>query len=325
MGIVKSMRRTTLFFSALLAISPAIRGQEEFVAPEPASTENCSFVAAPDELLSRAARIRRDAYERTLQFTRKAGASRTASDAGSIERRNFIDEAVFDKMARDGVPAAGVSADEEFLRRLSLDLAGRTPTPQEIREFVADTAPDKRDRAIDRLIDSPEFVDKWTMWLGDLIQNARFSQNRSQQVEGRNRLHEWIRASISSNKSWRDIAFELITGNGNNYDAAGAGANFIIRGFHPMGPRTGQDTYDMLLSRTATMFLGMGHYDCILCHDARHLNTVSAWGTQAKRLEAHRMAAFFSRSRQNGFPTQDQTNFYFNSFTVTEARPAGTI
>jgi hypothetical protein len=317
-------RQSLLSFFSVLIFAVALPGQE--AEPQNGSTQgdsqNCTFTAAPDDYLLKVARTRRDAYERALQYSRSVSGKkvRAAEDATAMPRRNFIDDEIFGKMERDGVQPAALSNDEDFLRRISLDLAGRIPTLEEISQFAADEDPGKRDKAIDRLLNSPEYVDKWTMWLGDLLQNARFAQNRSQQVEGRNRLHEWMRASIANGKSWRDITYELLTGNGNNYDTAGAGANFIIRGFHPMGPRTGQDTYDMLLSRSATMFLGMGNYDCILCHDGRgHLNTVSAWGTQAKRVEALRMAAFFSRSRQAGFPTQDQTNYYFNSFIVTEA------
>lgn len=312
------------FLTFWVVLVPAI-GQEPGLPGEAernASSQNCSFIAAPDETLNRATVSRRETYERTLRFVKTAALDRRVStiDAAAMERRNFIDDEIFGKMQKLGVASAPLSSDEDFLRRVSLDLAGRTPTAEEIRAFTADSSPDKRDRAIDRLLFSPEFIDKWSMWLGDLLQNARFSQNRSQQVEGRNRLHEWIRSSIADGKSWRDISYEMITGNGNNYDVAGAGANFIIRGFHPMGPRTGQDTYDMLLVRTATMFLGMGHYDCILCHDGRgHLTSVSAWGAQAKRIDAQRMAAYYSRTRQAAFPTVDVTNYYFNSFTVSEA------
>jgi hypothetical protein len=236
-------------------------------------------------------------------------------------RNNFIDDHIFNRLQAEGVPAAALAGDEEFLRRVTLDLTGRTPSPAAIRAFLADGSPDKRAREIDRLLESEGFVEKWTMWLGDLLQNARFATNRSQQAQGRNAMHDWIRRSVAEGKSFRDIAWETVATTGNNYDSTAPGVNFIVRSFAPMGPA--QDTYDMMLQRSAQTFLGLGHYDCLLCHDGRgHLDSVSAWGAYATRAEAHRMAAFFSRTQMQRYRTDDQANPYFNSYIITN-RAAG--
>lgn len=312
---------TTLF--SLSLIQPPAAAQEPQPDPEP-SGSNCSFIAAPDEFLSRESRARRDAYERTLAFSRFAGkrAARPLSvDPSAIPVKSFIDEEIFSKLAAEGAPSAALASDEEFLRRLTLDLTGRIPSPAEIRDFTADTNPDKRATIIDRLLYSLEFTDKWTVWLGDLLQNAATASNRSQQIEGRNRLHEWIRLSIDGQKSFRDIAYELIAATGNNYDGATAPSNFILRGFAPMGPA--QDTADLLLVRSASMFLGLSHYDCLLCHNGKyHLDSVNAWGAKTTRYEAWQMASHFTRVQMAGV-SNDQTNYYFNSILTTE-RTAGT-
>lgn len=305
------------FFLILPAhAQPAAEGQ--------ASGQNCTWIAAPDETLNQAARARRDAYERTLAFTRSTTARQPVRNASpeSMKVTSFIDEEIFRKLAAEGLQSAALATDEEFFRRINLDLTGRIPTPSDIRAFVADSDPKKRDALIDRLLFSPEFVDKWTVWLGDTLQNAATAQNRSQQIEGRNRLHEWIRASIDEGKSWRDIAFQMVAAQGNNYDRETPGANFILRGFAPMGPA--QDSYDLLLVKTASTFLGLGHYDCLLCHNGRrHLESVSAWGTRTLRLDAYRMAAHFSRLTMQGYPGNDAANFYTNSFTILN-RASGT-
>jgi hypothetical protein len=63
-----------------------------------------------------------------------------------------------------------------------------------------------------------------------------------------------------------------------------------------MGPA--QDTYDRQWVQSATMFLGLKHFDCILCHDgAGHLDAVNLWAANVKRSEAWGLAAFFSRTR----------------------------
>lgn len=305
--------------AAVFALSLA--GQE----PAPSSGENCTFIAAPDEVLSKAARAQRDAYERTLAFSRAIGKGRLSARMaapGEMPQRNFIDEEIFRKLEASGMQSAAIATDEEFLRRVTLDLTGRIPSADEIRAFVASKDPGKRDAIIEKLLWSPEFVDKWTVWLGDILQNARAAQNRSQQTEGRNRLYQWIRWSIEGGKSWRDIAYETVTATGNNYDQDTAGANWVLRGFAPMGPA--QDTYDLTLVKAATTFLGMSHYDCLMCHNGRyHLEQVSAWGAKVLRVDAQRMAAHFSRVTIQGYPGNDPANFYTNSTNILN-RATGT-
>lgn len=317
----RSMSKLSLLFSCcvLLGALP-LRAQETPGEGAVVSSENCSFIASPDDVLNREARARRSAYERTLRFSSLAAKGTRAAEVvepSSVPRKNLIDDEIFGALERNGIRSAPLASDEVFLRRVSFDLTGQSPSPEQIRAFVDDPSPEKRDRVIDQLLSSPGFVDKWSMWLGDLLQNARFAANRSQQTEGRNRLHEYITNAIANNKSFRDIAYEMVTANGNNFNRETPGANFIIRGFHPMGPA--QDTYDLLFLKTATTFLGMGHYDCILCHDGRgHLNSVSVWGAKAKRVEAQRMAAHFSRVVMQRYPSNDRSAYYYNSFTVQE-------
>ncbi len=297
------------------ALAPAREAAPEETAN---SGRNCTWIAAPDEVRQRGLLAGRDAYERTLAFTRSLPKTRaaTAVPASELPVRNFIDEEIFARLQAEGVPAAPLASDEEFLRRVSLDLTGRIPSAEEIRAFVADPDPAKRDNVIEKLLASEAFFDKWSLWLGDLLQNAAFAQNRSQRIQGRNALYLWIRNALKEDKSWRDIAVEMLTVNGNNYDPGTAGTNFILRGFAPMGPA--QDTYDLLLVKTATTFLGMGHYDCLLCHDGKyHLDSVSAWGVKVTRMEAQQMAAHFARITMTARRTAE-TDFYYQSADIGE-------
>jgi hypothetical protein len=75
-----------------------------------------------------------------------------------------------------------------------------------------------------------------------------------------------------------------------------------------------------MLVRSATAWLGMGHYDCLLCHNgARHLDQLSLWASRTTRTDAERMAAFFSRTRLNRYPAQSVSDFYSNSTMVADA------
>ena len=59
----------------------------------------------------------------------------------SVPRRNFVDQYIFGKLERDRVPHAPLATDYEFIRRVTLDLTGRIPSPGDVRAFVADREP----------------------------------------------------------------------------------------------------------------------------------------------------------------------------------------
>src|SRR5262245_48766646 len=73
------------------------------------------------------------------------------SKPNPISRNNYIDGFVFGRMERDQIPHAPLASDTEFLRRAYLDLTGRIPEPEQIRKFLADADPKKRDKLIDEL------------------------------------------------------------------------------------------------------------------------------------------------------------------------------
>jgi hypothetical protein len=310
--------------AALLAFSflPAsiAQDQDALLPATDFGGANCTFKTEPDEFVARQARVREQVNERTLQFAkslRRESAARPTVDPNSIPLRGFIDEAIFRKMMSAGVQSARLTTDEEFVRRIYLDLTGRIPTVEQYRAFLSNTSERKRSELIDTLLYSREFTDKWTMWWGDLLQNARTNSYRSQQLGARNNLHGWLAQSVSQNKSIRDIVFEVITAKGNT-EAGGSQSptTWANRWRTPGGPI--EDTYDTLFSRSASAFLGMSHYDCILCHDGRgHLEQLSLWGRRATRMEAYQMAAYFSRIRFTDRGAMDPE--YPNSTQIADA------
>ncbi len=257
-------------------------------------------------------------HQRAVGLNARAShAAAVPAAADSIPKRNFIDEEIFGKLAAAGVDSAPVAGDEEFIRRVYLDLTGRIPSAADVRTFAADTSAAKRDALVDRLLASAEFTDRWTMWLGDLLQNtstlAAAAVNRN--FQGRNAFFTYLKDAVANDKPFSTIATEVIAAKGNNYDSASGAANFPMGASTAMGPD--QDTYDMMLVKTATTFLGMGHYDCLLCHNGRgHLDQASRWGTTQSRTQAQSMAAFFSRMRF----TASQPN---GSFEVSNAAGGG--
>lgn len=223
-----------------------------------------------------------------------------------IPRKNFIDNILFDRMGRDNVQSAPLATDEEFVRRVYLDLTGRIPAATDVTSFLSDTNANKRDALVDRLIGSPEYVDKWTMFFGDLFKNNARATNVQRYSGGRDAFYTYIKNSIAANKNYAQMAREMITANGDNFVAGEV--NFIVGGTVPMGPP--QDTMDGRAVNTASMFLGINTLDCLLCHDgAGHLEAVNLWGAERTRAEAWGMSAFFARVRQQRQVLSQQPNY----------------
>ena len=164
-----------------------------------------------------------------------------------VARGNFIDDRVFDRLRDLHIVPAGLSSDSAFLRRVCLDLTGTLPPPARVREFLADRDPLKREHLIERLLNSPEFVDYWTFRFADFFR-----------VVYRNAYsyRSWIRESLARNKPYDQMARERVASQG----SGGATRHFIksISG-EIMRPheKMGEDV---------RVFLGI-RLDCAQCHD----------------------------------------------------------
>src|SRR5439155_9242069 len=189
-------------------------------------------------------------------------------------------DTIFAAMASAGIRSAPLTTDAEFLRRVYLDITGRIPSAAEVQEFLGDTNPNKRDAVIDTLIASPEFVDKWTMFFGDLFKNNANATNVNRFLPGRDAFYHYIYDSIAANKPYNEMARELIGATGDSF--TNGAVNWTVGTTVAMGPA--QDTYDGGAVQVASTFLGINAVDCLLCHNgARHLDTVNLWGSTQLR------------------------------------------
>jgi hypothetical protein len=226
------------------------------------------------------------------------------SSAGPLPVANFIDTHIGAKLAGAGIVPAAVAKDEEFLRRVTVDLAGAIPTAADVEAFLADTRTDKRARKIDELLNSTAFVDRWTMWYGDLVQNVQISDAVRQYYLGRNAHYLWIKESIRTNKPYDAMVREDLAGEGNNFNSGTA--NYIVRQIQNNGPP--QDTYDNLAAHSAEKFLGIPML-CISCHSGPgHLELVNIYLRGKTRDDFWKMAAFFSRTSARGSRYTDPAN-----------------
>src|SRR5262249_19759291 len=75
-----------------------------------------------------------------------------------VNRGSSIDRHLVANWKRLGVEPSAPASEEEFIRRVSLDICGTLPTPQEVKAYLADTGPGKRARLIDQLLKRPEYA-----------------------------------------------------------------------------------------------------------------------------------------------------------------------
>ena len=118
------------------------------------------------------------------------------ADYPKVARSNFIDEHVFEKLRKFQIVPSELASDSEFLRRVCLDLTGTLPPPERVREFLASNDPRKREKVIDALIASPEFVDYWTFRFADIFRVAIFANGLSPKWS--QEYWEWIRSNVES-------------------------------------------------------------------------------------------------------------------------------
>jgi hypothetical protein len=204
---------------------------------------------------------------------------------------NFIDDEIFGKMVRDKILWTVPSGDAEFLRRVTLDLTGEIPTGDAVKAFLADTRPDKREKVIDQLLASTAFADRWTMWLGDLVQNVVNATNTSIGTVGRDSYRGFLHDSIQNGKPYDVIVRQLISGSGD--EVSQGEVLFQKRQTQNNGPS--QDTLDNLSAFTGSRFLGL-ELQCLSCHGGfAHLEQVNSSLAKKNRMDFWQNAAFFAQ------------------------------
>ena len=266
-----------------------------------AAKGDCVFLRNPDEFMLNTERLRKADSDLTSRIAMYVSSALTADqptaqtlNPAAAPRKNFIDDAIFGRMAAAGIQAAPIASDSEFLRRVTLDLTGRIPSGPEVVAFIFDTDPSKRDAKIDALIGSPEFIDKWTMFFGDLYRVNAQSSSVNRDIYGRDAFYLYLKDAVSTNKPYDQMARELIAAAGDSFEHGEV--NWPVGNTVAMGPA--QDTYDGQAVNLASMFLGINSVDCLLCHDgARHLDQVNLWGSTQMRRNMWGLSAYFARAR----------------------------
>jgi hypothetical protein len=209
-------------------------------------------------------------------------------------RRNFIDELILEKLQNLNLPPSPRSSDSDFIRRVYLDTIGLLPTAQEARDFLASSAPDKRDLLIDSLLQRPEFVDYWSYKWSDLLLVNGDKLPKPAMWS----YYNWIRNNVAANTPWDQFVRQIVTARGSTLE--NGAANFYALHEDPPGAA----------ETVSQAFLGMS-INCAKCHN----HPMEKWTND----EYWGFANLFSRVRsKNGSGEGDRILFASASGDVNQ-------
>jgi hypothetical protein len=202
------------------------------------------------------------------------------SDPGA---NNYIDNHVLAKLKMLSIQPSGLCTDQEFIRRVYLDVCGVLPTAAEVKSFLTSPNPDKRARLTDSLLERPEYADFWTLKWSDVLRSNR----KTIHLKGIFVYQKWLRSHLARNTPFSKVVKELLTANGSTF--ANPPANYY---------RIARDPQN-LAETTAQLFFGI-RMQCAKCHN----HPFERW-TQD---DYYSFAAFFARVRQKRDPSEPDPN-----------------
>ncbi len=122
--------------------------------------------------------------------------------------RTVVDRHTHNQWKQLGIKPSDLCSDEQFIRRVALDLTGTLPTPAQVKAFLADASPNRRDQLIDRLLDTPEYAYYFANRWADVLRVRR--GNQAARAYGTFAFHNWIRESIARDKPYDEFVREIL-------------------------------------------------------------------------------------------------------------------
>lgn len=215
-----------------------------------------------------------------------------------IAPHNYIDELVHAKLRKLRIQPSDICTDEEFLRRVTLDITGTLPTVDEYRQFVLSDDPKKREALVDDLLGRKEFVEMWVMKWAELLQIRT-----SQQVTYKSmlRYYDWLKERIASNVSIDKLVQELLSAKGGTF--SNAATNYYQNETNTL----------KVAENIAQVFMGM-RIQCTQCHN----HPFDRWTMD----DYYSFAAFFAQiGRKRGEDPREQ--IIFNTGSGEVKHPVG--
>ncbi|HRX78727.1 MAG: DUF1549 domain-containing protein [Planctomycetaceae bacterium] len=193
----------------------------------------------------------------------------------NLPRNNFVDDLVWQKLKSLGITPSEPIDDAKFARRVYIDIIGTLPSPDEVRDFLADQSTDKRQQLIDRLLERPEYAEHWANKWVDLLRPNPYRVG----IKAVLNYDHWIRDSFRKNKPYDQFVRELIAAQGSTWHN---GAATLFR------DRRSPDEITTLVTQ---LFLGI-RLECAKCHH----HVFEKWSQE----DFYSFAAYFSRVGYKG-------------------------
>jgi hypothetical protein len=219
-----------------------------------------------------------------------------------------IDKRIAERWTKENVTAAPVADDAEFLRRVTLDLAGRIPLVSEVREFLDDKSPDKRAKVIEKLLRGPGYVNHFSTTWQKLLVPENDPTNFQLQVNVPP-FQAWVRQQFSDNVPYDKMVRTLLT---TPVESNGQDIFFRLQ----RGERTEPSPLLFYLAKnnkpeemaaaTSRLFLGV-KLECAQCHN----HPFAKW----TREQFWETAAFFA-----GLQPDNNNGFGNNTREMTDRR-----
>ncbi|MEY4188787.1 MAG: hypothetical protein RIT02_3821 [Planctomycetota bacterium] len=187
----------------------------------------------------------------------KVVAGKAADESGvagaEVSLGEFIDQQIRQGWTDNEIEASPLASDEEWVRRVYLDLVGRIPTLTEARQFLADKNPRKRAMLVDVLLENEDYVRNFTtIWANNSI-----GRGAPQRVS-RSGMEKFYREAFAKNRPWNEIVVDILTASG-HYEENGA-VNYILAQMQM------PDDAVQLTAMTTRLFLGL-QVQCTQCHN----------------------------------------------------------
>lgn len=212
--------------------------------------------------------------------------------------RNGIDQFVLSRLEAAGLKPSPEADRTTLIRRVTLDLTGLPPTPQEVDEFLADSRPDAYERVVDRLMSTSQYAERLTV---DWLDAARFADTNGYHIDnGRDmsRWREWVIAAFADNMPYDQFTVEQLAGDLlpnatlSQKIASGFNRNHMINFEGGAIPEEYHMAYIVdRVNTTGTVFMGLT-VGCAQCHDHKY--------DALTQKEYYQLYAFFYNVPENG-------------------------
>ncbi len=228
--------------------------------------------------------------------------------------RNPIDAFVMNRFEKEGLKPSPEADRTTLIRRVTLDLTGLPPTPQEVDAFVADRSPDAYDRLVDRLFASPHYGEKMALpWLDA----ARYADSNGFQQDGDTYQYvwrDWVVAAMNANMPFDQFTIQQLAGDllpTTNLSAQACRDQIVATGFnrnHMLNGEGGaipEEQRNVALfdrvDTTSTTWLGLT-MTCARCHDHKY--------DPLTQKDYYSLMAFFNKVPETGTPNGNIGNYY---------------